>query len=348
AHTVLAPGARAGPPGARDGAGEWGPGSPSIADLIVSERAPHVRNEGVEDPRLGDPAWARSEGLVAFAGYPLLVGAKRVGVVAVYSRRELPRDALELLEQVADSLALGIERLRAETELRMRVDFEQQLIGIVSHDLRNPLNAILLGATVLSQREVLDARATKSVLRIQSSAERASRMVKDLLDFTQARLGGGIRIDPRPTDIHEVARGVLEEVEAAHPTRELEVRHEGEGQGVWDADRLAQVVQNLVTNALKYSPEDSTVRILTRAEAEGVSLSVRNQGTPIPPNKLASIFEPLQRATAEVDKTGRSVGLGLYIVRSIVDAHGGTISVTSRETEGTVFTVRLPRHRVGA
>ncbi|WP_434391041.1 ATP-binding protein [Melittangium boletus] len=236
-------------------------------------------------------------------------------------------------------------RKQTETELRTRADFEQQLIGIVSHDLRNPLSAILLGTTALTRREVLDERATRALLRIQSSAERATRMVKDLLDFTQARLGGGIPIVPRTVDLHEVTRGVLEEVEAAHPTRHLEVRHEGEGRGEWDPDRLAQVVQNLVVNALKYSPEDSVVRVRTLAEDGGVSLSVANQGEPIPEHLRVRLFEPMQRGTAEVDKQGRSVGLGLYIVRSIVEAHGGRITVSSSKDEGTVFTVHLPRRR---
>nr|WP_239578296.1 ATP-binding protein [Archangium primigenium] len=236
-------------------------------------------------------------------------------------------------------------RKQTETELRTRADFEQQLIGIVSHDLRNPLSAILLGTTALTRREVLDERATRALLRIQSSAERATRMVKDLLDFTQARLGGGIPIVPRAADLHELTRGVLEEVEAAHPTRQLEVRHEGEGRGEWDPDRLAQVVQNLVVNALKYSPEDSVVRVRTRAEGGGMSLSVANQGEPIPEDLRVRLFEPMQRGTAEVDKQGRSVGLGLYIVRSIVEAHGGRITVSSSKDEGTVFTVRLPRRR---
>ncbi len=234
-------------------------------------------------------------------------------------------------------------REAAESELRARVRFEQQLIGIVSHDLRNPLSAILLWAMMLARQEGLDARATRAVTNIKLSAERASRMVKDLLDFTQARLGGGIRIERLPADLHEVTRGVVAEVEAAYPGRTLVLRHEGDGREALDADRLAQVVQNLVTNALKYSPEDSRVDVATQADAEALVLTVHNGGAPIAGDKLASLFEPLQRATDEVDRTGRSVGLGLYIVKSIVEAHGGTIRVCSTHEGGTTFTVRLPR-----
>jgi PAS domain S-box-containing protein len=234
-------------------------------------------------------------------------------------------------------------RKQDETHRKSKADFEQQLIGIVSHDLRNPLNAILLGASALMRREELDERTVKSVLRIQSSAERATRMVKDLLDFTQARLGSGIPIRPGSLDLHVLVRQVVEEVEVTYPGREVQVQHEGEARGEWDSDRIAQLVSNLLTNALKYSPEGSRVDVSTRPEDSWVSLCVHNEGTPIPSEKLPSLFEPLQRATADVDKAGRSVGLGLYIVKHIVDAHGGTITVKSTKAEGTTFTVRLPR-----
>ncbi|WP_158625256.1 PAS domain-containing protein [Corallococcus terminator] len=232
---------------------------------------------------------------------------------------------------------------RLEVAVKRQAEFEQHLIGIVSHDLRNPLSAIQLGVSAMARREDLDERSRKSVTRIQNAAERATRMVKDLLDFTQARLGGGIRIERRPTDLHELARSVVDEVEAAYPHRELRVVRSGEGRGQWDPDRLSQVVQNLITNALKYSPEDTPVRVATRAEGDAVVLSVHNQGAPIPPERLGVLFQPLQRGTADIDKAGRSVGLGLYIVQSIVDAHGGHIDVQSTAEAGTTFTVRLPR-----
>ena len=311
---------------------------------ILQDRQPAPPPTLEDDASGGDREWARREGPMAFAGYPLRVGDKPVGVMALFSRQRLEPDTLVMLGRVADGIALGVERLRAEGELKTRVDFEQKLIGIVSHDLRNPLGAILMGASLLVHRETLDARSTQSLLRIQAAAERAERMVKDLLDFTQARLGGGLRIVRQPADLHQVTRAVVEEVEVAFPGRELDVRHEGDGQGDWDADRLGQVVQNLVTNALKYSPATSVVRVTTRAEEDGeVSLCVANAGPPIAADKLASIFEPMQRATADLDKAGRSVGLGLYIVKRIVDAHEGHIGVVSTPEVGTRFTVRLPR-----
>ncbi|RKG65672.1 PAS domain S-box protein [Corallococcus sp. CA054B] len=240
--------------------------------------------------------------------------------------------------------SMDVHELRqAQAQQQQRADFEQQLIGIVSHDLRNPVSAILLGAASLMRREELDERSTKAVSRIQSAAERAHRMIRDLLDFTQARLGGGLHIQRRASDLHEIVDGVLEEIEATHPDREIRRRRSGSGLGAWDPDRLGQLAQNLVTNALKYSPRDTAVRVETHGEADAVTLSIHNEGAPIPPERMDRLFQPLQRPSGEVDHSSRSIGLGLYIVKQLVEAHGGIITVESTAEAGTTFTVRLPR-----
>lgn len=234
--------------------------------------------------------------------------------------------------------------LRQKEAERKRADFEQQLVGIVSHDLKNPLAAILMQSALALRQGGLGDRVLKMMTRIQSSAERASRMIRDLLDFTQARLGGGIPLQVREFDAREVVAQVLEEVRQAFPHRQLIFGSQGDTTGAWDPDRLAQVVTNLMQNAVKYSPEDTRIQVRLRARGEEVELSVHNEGAPIPADKLPFLFEPMQRATSQADTAGRSVGLGLYIVRHIVEAHRGTISVNSTPDEGTLFTVRLPRH----
>jgi PAS domain S-box-containing protein len=234
------------------------------------------------------------------------------------------------------------ELKRTEVDLRQRAAFEQQLVGIVSHDLRSPLNAISLSAQALLRGEELTERQAKSVARLVAAAERATRMTRDLLDFTQARLGGGIPIDRKALDVHATVRQVLEEVQAAHPERVIDFRCSGDGQGAWDGDRLAQVVTNLVSNALTYSPPGTPVRVETRGEEREVLLCVHNQGPPIPADMLPRLFEPMRRGT-EQGAAGRSIGLGLFIVDSIVRAHGGRIEVSSAEAAGTTFTVHLPR-----
>jgi PAS domain S-box-containing protein len=243
------------------------------------------------------------------------------------------------------ALADITEPKKLTAEMRARADFERQLIGIVSHDLRNPLSAITLAVSVLLQRGGLDARMERHVQRIHRSADRATRMIRDLLDFTRARQGGGIPVFPRPVNLHEVVHTAVDELHAAAPGRRIVAEQTGSGAGTWDPDRLAQVLSNLLGNALQYSPPDSPVRVVSRGTEDGVVVEVHNVGTPIPPEQQPRIFEPLERgAERPEDRGGRSIGLGLYIVRSIVQAHGGRVEVRSTAEEGTTFTVRLPRH----
>ncbi|NMO16138.1 PAS domain-containing protein [Pyxidicoccus fallax] len=257
--------------------------------------------------------------------------------------RSLPRPGANGAPDYFEGFLTDITQQKlAEEEVKRRIEFEQQLIGIVSHDLRNPLNAITLGAAMLLKREGLEEKVTGSVRRILSSAERAGRMIRDLLDFTQARLGG-IPVERTSLCLYAHAAQVLDELGHAYPERKVELAREGDTSGAWDPDRIAQVISNLVGNALQYSPRDSVVTVRTRGEADAVLLEVHNPGEPIPPERIPDLFKPLSRGTVRVDMQTRSIGLGLYIVDNIVRAHGGTIHVTSTAADGTCFTVRLPR-----
>lgn len=230
---------------------------------------------------------------------------------------------------------------RQQEEERQRADFAQQLVGIVSHDLKTPLNAILLSTASLLRRE-LDEKTTTAVVRIQSVAERATRMIRDLLDFTQARLGR-IPIDRRRVNLHELAHHAVEEVRLAHPDRLVELNIEGDGWGWWDGDRLAQVLSNLMCNALAYSPPDTSVRVEVRGGSGDPVLTIHNQGEPIPLELRSRLFEPMQRGSSSKDTSSRSIGLGLFIVKHVVMAHGGHVEVESSKEAGTTFLVRMPR-----
>ncbi|WP_164011190.1 ATP-binding protein [Pyxidicoccus trucidator] len=238
-------------------------------------------------------------------------------------------------------------RKEAEQQTRRSAEFEQQLIGIVSHDLRNPLSSILLGAQTVLRGEGLSERQLRNTLRIQTSAERAVRMIHDLLDFTQARMTGGLPVRPEPLDLHALVRQVVDEVQVSHPERTVRLEQQGEGRGAWDAGRVAQVVSNLLSNALAYSPADTLVTVTTRGEAEALVLEVHNTGSPIPADVLPRLFRPMERGVP-TDSTRRSVGLGLYIVDQVVRSHGGRVEVRSSVEQGTVFTVRLPRNVKGS
>ncbi|MFP2925481.1 PAS domain-containing protein [Pyxidicoccus sp. 3LG] len=235
------------------------------------------------------------------------------------------------------------DRKRAEAELRQAAEFRERFLGIVSHDLRTPLSAILLSVNALMRSDDVVQRHLKTVRRIATSAERMGRMISDLLDFTRGRLGGGIPVTRRPAHLRSICQQVLEELEVGHPQRELRLKASGDRfQGEWDSDRLAQLLGNLGKNALDYSPEDSPVDFVLRDEGEAVCVEVHNAGAPIPADLLPRIFEPFRRATSERHPTS-GLGLGLFIVQQIAHAHGGRVEVHSTEAEGTTFTVWLPR-----
>jgi signal transduction histidine kinase len=267
--------------------------------------------------------------------------------MAVVRQSRAQQTSAERWEATARELESEISRRRrAEESVREgaeRISFEEQLIGIVSHDLRNPLNAISLNAAVLAERDELSSEDAQVVRRIQNATQRATRLIEDLLDFTQARLGGRIPVHARRMDFHDLLRSVLAELEPFFPGR-IESALDAEGaHGMWDPDRLAQVLENLVINALKYG-DNGSVRVSTWSTRDSLVFEVHNHGAPIPPEKVAAIFEPLQRAVeGSQPNPARSIGMGLFIVKHIVEAHGGSVTVNSTREGGTRFKVQLPR-----
>lgn len=221
----------------------------------------------------------------------------------------------------------------------------EQFLDILGHDLRTPLGAILMGATFLTKSESLDVKEVGIATRILNSAGRMNRMVSDLLDLTRTRLGAGIPVTPKPMDLTPVCQQVVAELEVVHPDCKLQFQSKGDLYGEWDSDRLAQVISNLVANALQYGCEDGPVSLVAHAHGEEVVLRVHNEGPPISDDAMKTIFEPMVRQQPQDgDKHVTGLGLGLYIAREVVTAHGGTISVTSPEKKGTTFTVQIPRH----
>jgi signal transduction histidine kinase len=220
----------------------------------------------------------------------------------------------------------------------------EQFLAILSHDLRNPLGAIIMGASLLKEPEVNDGAGIAHV--ILGSAERMNRMVNDLLDLTRTRLGSGIPITQKPMDLISVCRQVVAELQPCHKDFQLQFESIGDLHGEWDSDRLAQVVSNLIANALQYGSSAKPVSIVAREHGQEVILQVHNEGLPIPEKAIKTIFTPMARHQADgqsVDKNSNGLGLGLYIASEIVASHAGTISVTSTAQEGTTFTVTMPR-----
>jgi signal transduction histidine kinase len=227
--------------------------------------------------------------------------------------------------------------------LRREGDVREKLLGIVSHDLRNPLQAISTAShLLLSASEPLAPPQRKWATRIRMSVHRMDRLIRDLLDFVRIRQGGTLPIQRQPVNLEEVGRTAVDELQAAHPHRQLLLETHGETRGQWDPERLVQLVGNLLSNALTHGAEQTPILVRVDGGDAQVVLEVANQGTPIPPELLPRIFEPFTRAS-EGGNSLKGVGLGLFIVHEIVAAHGGLIDVRSSAGAGTVFRVRLPR-----
>ncbi|MGE1155535.1 PAS domain-containing sensor histidine kinase [Pseudomonas kitaguniensis] len=247
-----------------------------------------------------------------------------------------------LQERTATEIALQqaqAELSEAYAIAQRRALFAEQMVAIVSHDLKNPLTAIRMASDFLS-RDQRTAKESQLLGHIAQSSERAQRMIADLLDFTQARVGHGITIKAAALDLHEVIQRAVDELRVAFPKATLEHRAEGTGQACLDADRVQQIIGNLVANSVAYGDLLRPITITSRLGAGGCEISVHNHGAVIPAALIAVLFEPMTRGTDQGSDV-RSVGLGLYIVRELARVHGGDVAVSSCATNGTTFTVKF-------
>lgn len=230
----------------------------------------------------------------------------------------------------------GLERDVEGASRKNQVALQQKdrYLSILGHDLRNPLAAIVMSARLIENRpEGAAARAQ----RIQRSAQRMGLMIRDLLDFARGTLMAGIPVTKGPANLAAICADVADELGVANPGREIHVRTSGDLSGFWDSDRLQQAISNLVGNALEHGT--GLVEVEADGTSDQVAIKVRNRGTEISPAEIPRLFEPFRKR--EQGQAG--LGLGLFIVKAIAEAHGGSIAVESKTSAGTTFTLLLPR-----
>jgi two-component system, sensor histidine kinase and response regulator len=250
-----------------------------------------------------------------------------------------PIDAAVLLAKIRALVSLYARGRRLEKERREESDRVKDLfLGAVGHDLRNPLHSIAMSAKLLRASSCPAESRQKHAIRIERAAHRMNEMIEDILDLTRGQFTGKVPVTLQPMDLGDVCRSVIDEFQVAHPTREVVLDVQGNVTGEWDAGRLARVVSNLVGNAIEHRP-DVSVRVTLLDEDDRVALIVQNDGTPISADALPRLFEPFRRG----DTSAAGLGLGLYIVREIVRAHGGSVALASTPKDGTSFTVVLPK-----
>ncbi|HET8539193.1 MAG TPA: HAMP domain-containing sensor histidine kinase [Anaeromyxobacter sp.] len=328
------------------------PSAGALAEEAIGARALRVAaSPGAPFPP-GTRAGAAAAGVAGETACALLLGSRSADAFA--------DEALVLLRAAADRAALALEcaRLaresahqgeiaaRAEADIASRRKAVDYVLGIVGHDLRNPLGAIHMSAALLQKRGGLAGWQAQTVDRMRSSAGRMARIIADLLSYTRTRLGSGLPIARRPARLDEIVARVVDELRAANAGREIVIATEGDLSGEWDPDRLEQVASNLVSNAVDHGDPRAPVRVELAGEPDAVVLRVRNDGPSLPPEVLAHLFEPFSRGPDEKSRKASGLGLGLYISREIVRGHGGEIGAVSDGE--TVVTVRLPRRPAGS
>ena len=273
--------------------------------------------------------------------YSLLDGTNRAREVTLLQQQARSLKAeIEQRKELESALREALARektLREDAERSVR--YNEMFAGTLGHDLRNPLATITMGANFIA-REKLGEKPTRAAMRIITSAERMARMIDQLLDFTRIRIGGGLDLNRTQVDLSDVCDRVKDEIEAGNPQCNITFKRMGNTAGLWDYDRMLQVFSNLIANAVSHGAPQCVVSVATDGSDDSTVIAqVHNAGT-IAADILPVIFDPFRSGKRHGAK---GLGLGLFITKQIVQAHGGAIAVRSNEVEGTTVRVTLPR-----
>jgi signal transduction histidine kinase len=325
-----------------EGHSPWPPDAVAPQPVLVPDVA--------EDPTMAPyAALFRDEGIGSLAFIPLVTRGQLIGKFMVYydHPHSYSSNELALAASIANHLASVTARFAAIGKLEETIRYNELFAGVLAHDLRNPLGAILNAAQLMLMRQEGEGdRNAKPLSRILSSGQRMVRMIDQLLDLTRARVGRGIQIQAAAANLADLCTQAVAELELTYPSWRIEREAAGDLGGTWDADRLLQIISNLVTNAGQHGRPDGRIQLrLDGREPEVVTFQVQNEGV-IPEAVLPTIFDPF-RGTRQRRDYSQGLGLGLFIVHELVRAHGGSVGVVSSPAEGTTFTVRLPRNAPG-
>jgi signal transduction histidine kinase/CheY-like chemotaxis protein len=322
-------------------------GKLKISQIALDDR-PRLSNQLHRETWVSNPEWVEREKMVAFAGYPLTIGGRVVGVVAMFSRQALPATVMVSLSSVAESMALGIARRRAEEERKLLLERIQEsdrrkdeFLAMLGHELRNPLAPVTTAIELMKRKGAGPLEHERSL--IERQVQHLSRLVDDLLDMSRITHG---RIQLRKERVR-LASVVGKAIEISAPLirgrgHDLSVNVPTELYVDGDPVRLAQVYANLLTNAAKYTPVGGSLQVEAFAEGAQVVVAIVDNGVGFQAEELESLFEPFISHSSEGSEPG-GLGIGLALVKKLVELHGGTVHAESAgPSQGSRFEVRLP------
>jgi len=290
------------------------------------------------------------KGIASACAFPILARGECIGVIELMGRTVIDHDEdlARVFDAIGHQIGQAIERTRAEKRireneelLRRSIRYYDFFVGVLGHDLRNPLSGILAGAE-LGMRISGNEKETQLFQRIKSSGHRMQRLIEQLLDVTRIRSAGGLTMQPEAADLRDLTKATIDEMTDLHGSVHIDLQISGATTGEWDVDRLAQVLSNLIGNAVQHATGTRQIDIrIANPTPDTIEFCIHNEGT-IPQDALPTLFDPFVKAARGARTSG--LGLGLYISQQIILAHGGQISVQSDAEMGTTFLLTLPRH----
>jgi signal transduction histidine kinase len=314
--------------------------------------AQYEKSQGQAPETEGKPSAASVHGALRQASdFSLLqLSAEYRALRATVLRLWLPRveamSATTAYEMIRFNEAIDQALAESIVTYSARADQTRDLfLAILGHDLRAPLSTVTLATELLSRPELAHDQLAEIGTRVGRSARVMSGLVNDLLGYTRLQLGSGMPVTLRQANVKEICQAAIEDAHATHPDSRFELRTDGELTGSFDDARLNQLFTNLFVNAAQYGAMAEPIMVDVLGDTQAITVNVTNYGTVIPEESLQTIFKPLIQLPADQEterRSSTSLGLGLFVAREIAVAHGGTISVTSSDINGTTFTVRLP------
>lgn len=351
--------------------------SKTIVENVLTTKQPVISYNAMEDPRFASRQSVQFHNLRSVLCVPLLVRDKLLGVIYLDNRLKtgvFSEEHLQMLQAFSNQAAIALENARLyenlrrslEERLRLQDELHKQetrrlameeanrlksdFIGFVAHELRNPLTTIRgYVQTILSDTDhTLDEETKQEFYRaIEADADRLLDMINELLDVSRLEAGRPLTLAIREVDIRAVLERLVNRYRyyKFYTDRHqlvLDVADDVPNTIEADEDKLTMIFSNLISNALKYSPQGGEVRITARKEADTLVVQVKDQGVGMTQEECARLFRPYERLEREEIRNIQGTGLGLYLVKHLVDLHKGTISVESARGQGSTFTVRLP------